>query len=372
VLGKVTRTAVPESERKDYILLRDQLDGPALAGYAGGLSVRGLQPAPLTPDTPVIHDLGPLDHLSDGDVVAMNPSGYVRTLYRVQSKHNALFATDRCNSFCLMCSQPPKDVDDSGRLAEHLRLIDLMSPETQELGMTGGEPTLLKDGLLAVIQRCKELLPATSMHILSNGRLFYYNTFARAVAEIEHPDLMFGIPLYSDLDYEHDYVVQARGSFDETMMGLQNLGRFDVGVEIRVVIHALTYRRLPQLAEFIYRNLPFARHVALMGMELMGFAVANLDSLWVDPWDYREELGCATEYLAARGMQVSVYNHQLCTLPQSIWPFARQSISDWKNEYVPVCAGCARRSECGGFFSSGVQRRMSSHIQPFSANELGA
>jgi hypothetical protein len=34
---------------------------------------------------------------------------------------------------------------------------------------------------------------------------------------------------------------------------------------VRVVIHALTYRRLPQLAEFIYRNFAFAAHVALMG-----------------------------------------------------------------------------------------------------------
>jgi len=44
-------------------------------------------------------------------------------------------------------------------------------------------------------------------------------TFARRLASIHHPDLMLGNPLYSDLSEEHDYVVQARGAFNETVRG---------------------------------------------------------------------------------------------------------------------------------------------------------
>jgi His-Xaa-Ser system radical SAM maturase HxsC len=168
------------------------------------------------------------------------------------------------------------------------------------------------------------------------------------------------------LDVEHDHVVQARGAFDETMIGLQNLGRHGVPVEVRVVIHKFTHKRLPELAEFVYRNVTFASQVALMGLELMGFAVPNLDMLWIDPWDYQQELETATRFLAAHGMNVSIYNHQLCTVPPSIWSFCRQSISDWKNEYLPACDGCSERSHCGGFFSSVVQRRTSRHIHPLS------
>src|SRR5207237_512501 len=163
--------------------------------------------------------------------------------------------------------------------------------------------------------------------VLSNGRLFYYGSFAKQLAGLRHPDLMIGIPLYADNDVEHDHVVQARGAFDETMIGLQNLGRYGVPVEVRVVIRQYTYKRLPELAEFIYRNVTFASHVALMGLELMGFAIPNLESLWIDPWDYREELEAAALFLARRGMRVSIYNHQLCTVPESLWPFCRRSIS---------------------------------------------
>jgi His-Xaa-Ser system radical SAM maturase HxsC len=217
------------------------------------------------------------------------------------------------------------------------------------------------------VERCKELLPATSLHILSNGRLFYYGSLARELGGIGHPDLMIGVPLYSDLDFEHDFIVQAAGAFDETLVGLQNLGRFGVPVEIRVVIHRLTYGRLLELAEFIYRNLSFAAHVALMGLEMMGFAVPNRSELWVDPFDYREELRAATRFLAARGMRVSIYNHQLCVVPPDLWRFCRPSISDWKNDYLPECASCLVRETCGGFFSSSLQHGVSRHIAPVAS-----
>jgi hypothetical protein len=136
-----------------------------------------------------------------------------------------------------------------------------------------------------------------------------------------------------------------------------------VPVEIRVVVHAQTWERLPQVAEFVYRNLTFASHVTFMGLELMGFAVPNLELLWVDPWDYREKLAEATLFLAARGVPVSVYNHQLCTVSEAIWPYCRKAISDWKNEYLPACDNCGVRVQCGGFFSSVANRRHSRHIE---------
>jgi His-Xaa-Ser system radical SAM maturase HxsC len=365
VVARVTRIPLHPGHRADHALVAEDATRHDLAGYAAVLTVRSIDPALLAGvSTPVVHRLETIGHLRDGDVVAVGRNGYIRTVYRPASRHNFLFATDRCNSLCLMCSQPPKEVDDSWRVRELLRTIDLMSPETEELGITGGEPTLLGDGLVEVVRRCKEGLPRTGVHILSNGRLFCYGAYARALAEVGHPDLMIGIPLYSDVDSEHDYVVQCRGAFDETLLGLYNLGRYEVPIEVRVVVHRLTYQRLAKTAEFIFRNLPFAAHIALMGLEPIGLAIPNLGELWIDPWEYRSELEEATLQLVSCGMRVSIYNHQLCTLPESVWPFARQSISDWKNEYLGACGDCTVRDRCGGFFSSSVLRRHSSHIQP--------
>jgi His-Xaa-Ser system radical SAM maturase HxsC len=255
-----------------------------------------------------------------------------------------------------MCSQPPKPIDDFHRLSEHYRLIDLIDPETSELGITGGEPTLFKEHFIRFIDYCKLKLPNTALHVLTNGRMFYYSKFAEELGTVNHSDIMLGIPLYSDIDSEHDYVVQAKGAFDETVIGLHHLARYEVPVEIRVVVHKQTYRRLPQLAEYISRNFPFCAHVAVMGLEHTGFTNQNMADLWIDPVEYQSELRAATEILALSGLRVSIYNHQLCVLDRTLWPYAERAISDWKNLYLPQCESCDVKERCGGFFHSGLGR----------------
>jgi len=274
-----------------------------------------------------------------------------------------MLVTERCNSFCVMCSQPPRDIDDSHIVDDLLQAIPLFDRGAREIGITGGEPTLIGTRLFTLVERLKSYLPETSVHILSNGRNFKDIELAQSIARLRHPDLMIGIPLYSDVPSIHDFVVQADGAFDETIAGILNLKRCGVRVEIRVVVHRETYERLPALSRFIARNLLFVDHVALMGLELMGFAKSNLDAIWIDPVEYQPQLREATEWLAANRVRVSIYNHQLCLLDPAIRRFAVRSISDWKNEYMPECEGCELKHDCGGFFSS-AKLRYSANIRP--------
>lgn len=363
LIGRVATQPLPQNLRTNSVRVFDADAGDEdLSGYLAFLS----------PSTAIAPAGAPgvtgcrTDHLTENDIVQINARGHVRTVIRQGSPSNSLFATDRCNSLCLMCSQPPREVDDSGKAAELIRIVSLMDPATKDLGITGGEPTLLGDGLLEVIAACKQFLPQTALHVLSNGRRFWYPSYSRKVAAIAHPNLMFGIPVYSDIDSLHDHVVQAKGAFDETLIGLQNLAQEEVPVEIRIVIQRHTAARLPQLAEFIYRNLPFAAHVAFMGLEITGFAKGNLEELWIDPEDYADGLATAVGHLAAAGLNVSVYNHQLCRVPSSLWPFCRQSISDWKNEFAPECDRCDVKAACGGFFAWNLGDTRAREVRPIS------
>ena len=199
--------------------------------------------------------------------------------------------------------------------------------------------------------------------MLSNGRLFKSLDLAYRLAGSRHPDLMVGVPLYSDISSIHDFVVQADGAYDETIQGILNLRRCGVRVELRVVIHKHTYERLPQLARFISRNLQFVDQVALMWLEATGFAKTNFDDLWIEPADYSSQLMESVTEFNRSSVLVKVYNHQLCTLHPSVRPYAVQSISDWKREYIDVCDDCDLRGQCGGFFGTSGDRR-SSGIQP--------
>jgi hypothetical protein len=86
---------------------------------------------------------GKFDYLSDGDIIGFHPpSKRFRTLYRRTSEHNSFLVTDRCNHFCLMCSQPPKDIDDRWILGEIASALPIIDKDTPSLGFTGGEPLL--------------------------------------------------------------------------------------------------------------------------------------------------------------------------------------------------------------------------------------
>ncbi|MBF5043307.1 MULTISPECIES: His-Xaa-Ser system radical SAM maturase HxsC [Myxococcaceae] len=323
------------------------------------------------PDGPSVALPEELSYLREGDVVRVVPyAGEFNVLYRRASPHNSMLLTERCNSFCVMCSQPPKEANDGFLADVWLQAIPLMAPETRELGLSGGEPALLGDRFIELLRACKSHLPSTALHVLSNGRLFNYLSLAKQVANVACADLMIGIPLYSDLPAGHDFVVQARGAFEQTLRGIMNLKRCGVKVELRVVLHKETIDRLPRLARFISRNLAFVDHVALMGLELMGFARGNLEALWVDPADYQAQLRAAVEELVRGRLQVSIYNHPLCVLDRSLWAYARKSISDWKNEYLPSCVACTEREQCGGLFASATLRR-SAHIAPIFRGASG-
>lgn len=296
-----------------------------------------------------------LSYVQDGDIMIVRPiTGDLRVLYRKASKFNSLTVTPACNSKCVMCAQVPQKAND-----EVFRLvwdaIPLMDIETRELALSGGEPTLLGRRLVRLISRIKGYLPSTSIHILTNGRQLKFLQFAQDVAEVEHPDLVLGIPLYSDLSHEHDFVVQARGAFDETVKGILNVARCGLRVELRIVITKINFEWIPRISRFISRNFPFACNVAFMGLEPIGLAKGNLQDVWIDPVDYADLLSEAVQELKWHHIPVSVYNHQLCTISRSLWGDSRQSISDWKNVFLPECHECTVRHNCCGFFASATE-----------------
>jgi His-Xaa-Ser system radical SAM maturase HxsC len=324
------------------------------------------------PEADVVVRLGDeFDYLRAGDILGLHlNTGRIRTLYRRNSRHNSFLTTERCNHYCLMCSQPPKNADDAWLLDEIAMALPLVDPATRSLGLTGGEPLLEWRRIVGLLAQARDTLPDTAMHVLTNGRGFAATEVADAWADVAHPNLCAGIPIYAAVDSIHDYVVQAPGAFDETLLGVLRLKERRQRVEIRVVLHSLTAPRIVETARWLARNLPFVDHVALMGLENTGFAIANHELLWMDPIEYRSMLSEAVDILDAARVPTSIYNLPYCVLDRRVWPFAAQSISDWKNAYLPQCERCAAKSRCAGFFSTG-RPRQSRAIEPIATFDLG-
>jgi len=352
VIGIITRKKKVLFPKK-YIYLKESIDedNPQYSGI-----VTGQQETTIC-NTPAIVGVNQddLNHLKEGDVVLLEPEGKINVLWDINSPHNAILTTNVCNCSCVMCPQPRcKDADDHFELI--LKLVDLINPKvTKRIGITGGEPTLIGDDLFKLILTLKLRFPSASVLLLSNGRMFKDFDFVKKLIDVGHPNLTVGIPIYSDNDREHDQIVGVKGSFYETIKGLMNLALFNQKIEIRNVMISQNCKRMPQYAQFIYRNLPFVIHIAFMGMEVTGLALKNLKKIWVEPVGYMKQLTEAVVYLNRRDMKVSIYNLQQCILPVELWSYSRKSISTWKNSYIKECEPCDYINDCCGFFTTSGQ-----------------
>ncbi|MEL0630722.1 His-Xaa-Ser system radical SAM maturase HxsC [Psychromonas aquatilis] len=293
-------------------------------------------------------------YLNDGDIILIKEQT-ISVAYRKNANATFLLLTEQCDNFCIMCSQPPKAINDEYIVDQLMELIPLLPKSLHEIGLTGGEPTILGNKFIKILNLINAYLPNTSVHVLSNGKSFS-DDFLKKISERKHYDLMFGIPLYSHNYETHDYIVQSKNAFNETVEGIINLKRFQQKVEIRVVIQKNNYKDLPDLANFILRNLQFVDQVVFMGLEMTGFARGNASDVWVEPSEYQSYLKEAITTLSRAKVRCRIYNHQLCILDRSLWEYNVSSISDWKNNFISECENCLLRSSCGGFFATSDNR----------------
>lgn len=284
--------------------------------------------------------------------------------FEIESNSNVLFVTVQCNNHCIMCCQPPKQRDDFDYyFKKNVALIKSAPKETKEVCITGGEPTLAGDQFFELVRIVREQLPNTDIQILSNGRTFASHEFAHKLKEIGGDKVFVGVPLHSDYAGDHDIIAGRKGAFNETMLGLYNLGDEGIPVELRVVINKMNYQRLPQMAEYIFKNLYFVGWTAWMAMEDTGFATKNAKHIWIEPIDYIPQLCSAVKILSEWDFPTTIFNIPLCLLPEEYHQFATQSISDWKTKYIEICDGCALKDKCCGLFST--SKSIFSGLKPY-------
>ena len=265
---------------------------------------------------------------------------------------STIFIGGVCNSNCIMCPY-----------TEHFRLnsrlesfdtlknfVDDMRPNAEYVCITGGEPTLLRDDFLRLVELCKKHFTRALLHILTNGRTFAYKDFLDDFRKVRPYKTLLGIPIHADNSGLHDYISQAGGSFDETLRGLDNLYSAGEHIELRIVTSKLNRENLPALAAMIAKRYPHCRHVCLMGLEMMGNAMINRDKVWCSYGELWPFVRKAAYILLMNGVETELYNYPLCIVEHDLQPIYRKSITPSKIEYLPECETCRRKHECGGFF----------------------
>lgn len=286
--------------------------------------------------------------VADGDVVLVVPrQSMVHRLIRARSEHNTFLITERCDQLCAMCSQPPKPqhID----LFSQFETAALLAPRNSIIGLSGGEPTLFKEQLFGLLGRVLSDRPDLTFHVLTNGQHFEaddqepLNSFG--------PDrVLWGIPLYSPLPWQHDELVGKPGAHERLMASMAVLAMAGASIELRTVLMKPNVPVLPLLANHITRHLPFVSVWAIMQLESIGYGRKNWDALFFDNSDDFGMIGRALDIVHGRGMEAKLYNFPMCSVPEPYRRYAPSTISDWKRKYLRSCCDCTLRERCGGFF----------------------
>ncbi|WP_428699352.1 His-Xaa-Ser system radical SAM maturase HxsC [Stappia sp.] len=295
----------------------------------------------------------------DGDVILMLPGrSTAHRLVRARSPHNTFLVTERCDQLCLMCSQPPKKHHHD--LFPQFKKAALLSPAGATIGISGGEPLLYKKELFDLLQTTLDHRADLRFHVLTNAQHFE-DEDRFCLRDMAVRSILWGVPIYAPDASLHDEIVGKDGAFSQLLRSLSLMARFGLQIELRTVVTKMNIEKLPDLARFISTFLPYCSSWALMQLEPIGFARKNWETLFYDNSVDFGSIARAVDIAAARGIDVSLFNFPLCSVPDDYRRFASVTISDWKQRYLEICTDCRLRERCGGFFewydkSSGFSR----------------
>jgi His-Xaa-Ser system radical SAM maturase HxsC len=297
------------------------------------------------------------DCYHSGDVISIGEKGYLSKVYDVETSEIDIFVTSHCNSNCVMCPLPEavRRRHDKKHLEWIKDYISILPENVGYINVTGGEPTLAKDGFLEILELLRDKFIYSDFQILTNGRSVSDRRFLHKLLEVCPVGTRFAVPLHSADPSVHDLITRTEGSFYQTDRGIKNLIKEQQTVEVRIVVSRKNIDSLNETAKYIALNYPGIFCVNYIGMEMMGNAALNKDELWVDYADVFKAARPGIDYLVNNGIDVQLYNFPLCDVNRGYWHIAAKSITDYKIRYMDECELCAVKDICGGFFQSTKQ-----------------
>ena len=97
LIGKITTKEKMLISKKDLIYVNT--DGKFPGGYKAVITSSS---GTSNNSANYVNKVASISLLHDNDIVIIEPNGKISIVYDINSKHNAIFITERCNSNCIM------------------------------------------------------------------------------------------------------------------------------------------------------------------------------------------------------------------------------------------------------------------------------
>jgi len=177
------------------------------------------------------------------------------------------------------------------------------------LEFIGGEATIRPD-IIELIKFTRRL-KFEDVVMVTNGRLFAYENFAKKIIQAGLTSLIFSI--HGNTPKLHDSLTRAKGSFQQIMQGIKN-------------VRALGLKRLGTNTTIVKQNY---RHLEKIGQLILKLGFRNSEFIFIDP-----TYGAAHDNFlkfVPKISQAAPYIHQCLDIGK------KNKIDHWSIRYVPLC-----------------------------------
>lgn len=154
--------------------------------------------------------------------------------------------TKNCNQNCFYCTRD-RSFNKEDSLFEIKKKIDDLAADTDQMIVTGGEPTLRSD-LCELIKLAKRKVQ--KIHLQSNGINLADLSLCRQLVENGVTSILIALPSINKGICEE--ITQTEAIFKKKIRAIQNLSRFkDIELGVVFVVNKKNYKEFPDYVKFI-------------------------------------------------------------------------------------------------------------------------
>lgn len=294
-----------------------------------------------------------------------------------------------CNENCKYCpcSKQEKTIQNTTSLNELIRSVDVFWEKgVERIVISGGEPTL-HPNFAVLVSYIQE--KGMSVIVLSNSERFASKQFVSdLVQRIKVDDISVITTIHSQKKEEHEAANQTPGSFDNTILGIQNIISADINVIIKHCVTRDNYQDLSDFYKAMDRLFPETVSFQLCSIDYCGIPEDVMDSemlsfLEIKP--YLEEMFDVHLQSVRNGSKRHLYciNFPLCSCDVCYWDLIKKR---WENPYqlykdpkkesvqagqnnvgpmAEVCKECIARDICPGTYLSAFHYFGDAIVRPY-------
>jgi MoaA/NifB/PqqE/SkfB family radical SAM enzyme len=275
------------------------------------------------------------------------------------------FHCNQACEFCFVSTHLPPATGDAVRAA-----IAAAAREGARVTLSGGEPTLNPE--LADYVRLAKSLTKTPVEIQTNAVLLDDPARARALADAGLDEAF--VSLHAATAATSNAITEAPGTFERTVVGIDNLVAVGVRVTLNFVMCQLNYAELVPYVRMIAARWPCA-HATISFVAPSSDVVPHTQKVIPRYSDVLPHLVAATEEAARLRVVVDGFQ-SMCGLPLCLVPHGPERLhaiahlaDEDHSEFVKPepCRACALEPRCYGLRRGYAELYGTSELQPVSA-----